>query len=46
MTPSVAPGRHANESGQGKRNGREAVRAYSRLKSVVIDFSGRTRDPS
>ncbi len=33
------------ESGYGKHNGFEAIREYSRLKSVVIDYSGQTQDP-
>lgn len=32
-------------SGYGKHNGFEGVREYSRLKNVVIDYSGKTQDP-
>ncbi len=33
------------QSGYGKHNGYEGVREYSRLKNVVIDYSGSTQDP-
>ncbi len=32
-------------SGYGKHNGFEVIREYSRLKSVIVDFSGATQDP-
>ena len=32
-------------SGYGKHNGFEGVRELSRVKSVVIDYSGAARDP-
>ncbi len=41
MTPSGG----FKESGYGKHNGFEAVRELTRLKSVVIDHSGKTADP-
>ena len=33
------------QSGYGKHNGFEAMREYSRLKNVVIDYSGQSQDP-
>lgn len=33
------------QSGYGKHNGYEGVREYSRLKNVVVDYSGSTQDP-
>ena len=33
------------QSGYGKHNGFEAIREYSRLKNVVVDYSGSTQDP-
>lgn len=33
------------ESGYGKHNGFEAIRDFSRLKNVVIDYSGASQDP-
>ena len=32
-------------SGYGKHNGMEGIREFSRLKNVVIDYSGKTQDP-
>ena len=33
------------QSGYGKHNGYEAIREFSRLKNVVVDYSGKTQDP-
>lgn len=33
------------QSGYGKHNGMEGIREYSRLKNVVLDYSGQTPDP-
>ena len=44
-SPSMmSPAGGFKESGYGKHNGFEAIREYSRLKSVIIDHSGTTRD--
>ena len=40
----MSPAGGFKESGYGKHNGFEAIREYSRLKSVIIDHSGTTRD--
>ena len=45
-SPSMmSPAGGFKESGYGKHNGFEAVREYSRLKSVIIDHSGAAQDP-
>lgn len=41
----MSPAGGFKESGYGKHNGFEAVREYSRLKNIVIDYSGTTQDP-
>jgi aldehyde dehydrogenase (NAD+) len=33
------------QSGYGKHNGMEGIREFSRLKNVVVDYSGNTQDP-
>lgn len=33
------------QSGYGKHNGYEGIREFSRLKNVVVDYSGKTQDP-
>jgi aldehyde dehydrogenase (NAD+) len=33
------------QSGYGKHNGMEGIREFSRLKNVVVDYSGSTQDP-
>ena len=33
------------QSGYGKHNGFEGIREFSRLKNVVVDYSGNTQDP-
>lgn len=33
------------QSGYGKHNGFEGIREFSRLKNVVVDYSGKTQDP-
>ena len=33
------------QSGYGKHNGYEGIREFSRLKNVVVDYSGQTQDP-
>ena len=40
----MSPAGGFKESGYGKHNGFEAMREYSRLKNVVIDYSGETQD--
>ena len=40
----MSPAGGFKESGYGKHNGFEAMREYSRLKNVVIDYSGATQD--
>jgi (Z)-2-((N-methylformamido)methylene)-5-hydroxybutyrolactone dehydrogenase len=40
MSPSGA----FKNSGYGKHNGFEAVREFSRLKNVVVDYSGQNKD--
>lgn len=42
--PLHDPRRGFNASGYGKHNGFEVIREYSRLKSVLIDYSGVTQD--
>ena len=45
-SPSMmSPAGGFKESGYGKHNGFEAIREYSRVKSVIIDHSGATQDP-
>ncbi len=45
-SPSMmSPAGGFKESGYGKHNGFEAIREYSRLKSVIIDHSGAAHDP-
>src|SRR5690606_17162131 len=41
----MSPAGGFKRSGYGKHNGFEAIREFSRLKSVVIDYSGVTHDP-
>ncbi len=41
----MSPAGGFKESGYGKHNGLEAVREYSRLKNVVVDYSGTAQDP-
>jgi aldehyde dehydrogenase (NAD+) len=41
----MSPAGGFKESGYGKHNGFEAIREFSRLKSVVVDYSGKTQDP-
>ena len=41
----MSPGGGFKESGYGKRGGFEVMREFSRLKNVVIDYSGATQDP-
>ncbi|WP_085123627.1 aldehyde dehydrogenase [Tistlia consotensis] len=41
----MSPSGGFKNSGYGKHNGFEAVREFSRLKSVVVDYSGQTHDP-
>lgn len=41
----MSPSGGFKESGYGKRGGFEAMREFSRLKNVVIDYSGATQDP-
>jgi (Z)-2-((N-methylformamido)methylene)-5-hydroxybutyrolactone dehydrogenase len=41
----MAPAGGFKNSGYGKHNGFEGIRELSRLKSVVIDYSGAARDP-
>ncbi|MDH3691005.1 MAG: aldehyde dehydrogenase [Gammaproteobacteria bacterium] len=41
----MSPAGGFKHSGYGKHNGFEAIREYSRLKNVVIDYSGKTQDP-
>ena len=33
------------QSGYGKHNGFESIREYTRLKNIVVDYSGSTQDP-
>lgn len=40
----MSPAGGFKDSGYGKHNGFEAMREYSRLKNVVIDYSGATQD--
>lgn len=40
----ISPAGGFKESGYGKHNGFEAMREYSRLKSVIIDYSNTTQD--
>lgn len=40
----MSPAGGFKQSGYGKHNGFEAVREYSRVKSVMIDYSGKTQD--
>ncbi|MEM7171858.1 MAG: aldehyde dehydrogenase [Pseudomonadota bacterium] len=45
-SPSMmSPAGGFKESGYGKHNGFEAIREYSRVKSVIIDHSGTSQDP-
>lgn len=41
----MSPSGGFKESGYGKRGGFEVMREFSRLKNVVIDYSGATQDP-
>ena len=41
----MSPAGGFKQSGYGKIGGFEAIRTYSRVKSVVIDYSGQTHDP-
>lgn len=41
----MSPAGGFKDSGYGKHNGFEAIREYSRLKSVMVDYSGATHDP-
>jgi len=41
----MAPAGGFKNSGYGKHNGFEGIRELSRVKSVVIDYSGAARDP-
>jgi (Z)-2-((N-methylformamido)methylene)-5-hydroxybutyrolactone dehydrogenase len=41
----MSPAGGFKQSGYGKVGGFEAIRTFSRLKSVVIDYSGETHDP-
>lgn len=41
----MSPSGGFKNSGHGKHNGFAAVQEFSRLKSVVIDYSGKTHDP-
>lgn len=41
----MSPAGGFKNSGYGKHNGFEAVREFSRLKSVVVDYSGQSQDP-
>ena len=41
----MSPAGGFKESGYGKHNGFEVIRGYTRLKNVVIDFTGQTQDP-
>ncbi|MEM7294825.1 MAG: aldehyde dehydrogenase family protein, partial [Pseudomonadota bacterium] len=40
----MSPAGGFKDSGYGKHNGFEAMREYSRLKNVVIDYSGASQD--
>lgn len=45
-SPSImSPSGGFKDSGYGKHNGFAAIAEYSRLKTVVIDYSGKTQDP-
>lgn len=41
----MSPSGGFKESGYGKRGGFEVMREFSRLKNVVLDYSGATQDP-
>jgi acyl-CoA reductase-like NAD-dependent aldehyde dehydrogenase len=41
----MSPAGGFKESGYGKRGGFEVMREFSRLKNVVLDYSGATQDP-
>lgn len=41
----MSPSGGFKESGYGKRGGFEVMREFSRLKNVVVDYSGATQDP-
>jgi aldehyde dehydrogenase (NAD+) len=41
----MSPAGGFKQSGYGKVGGFEAIRTFSRLKSVVVDYSGETDDP-
>lgn len=41
----MSPSGGFKQSGYGKIGGFEAIRTYSRVKSVVVDYSGATHDP-
>jgi (Z)-2-((N-methylformamido)methylene)-5-hydroxybutyrolactone dehydrogenase len=41
----MSPAGGFKQSGYGKIGGFEAIRTYSRVKSVVVDYSGQTHDP-